>query len=104
MFALASAHIFAQAATIFDGKISSSESHRLLFVKEVGSPPRVSSPRASRSALAPLFQRAVSCLRVSRRKHLSEEIPPWQSQNGSQKSEVGGWNYANRVSQEFGCL
>jgi hypothetical protein len=44
--------------------------------KAVGSPPRVSSHRASSSALAPLFQQAASCLRASRRKHLSAEIPP----------------------------
>src|SRR5437867_5126651 len=76
MFASASADIFAQAATIFDGKISSCESHRLVFAKAVGSPPRVLSHLASRSAPAPLFQQAVSCLTVLRRKHLSEEIPP----------------------------
>ena len=90
MFASASAHIFAQAATIFDGKISSSKSHRLLFAKAVGSPLPVSSHRASRSAPAPLFQQAASCLRVSRRRHLSAEIPPRWSQNSEvsdQKSQ-----------------
>src|SRR5438034_3975940 len=90
MFASASAHIFAQAATIFDEKISSYESHRLLFVKAVGSPPPVSSHPASRSALAPLFQQAASCLRASHRKRLCAEIPPRWSQNSEvsdQKSQ-----------------
>src|SRR5437773_12123862 len=81
MFASASARIFAQAATIFDEKISSCRSHRLLFVKAVGSPPRVSSHPASRSALAPLFQQAVPCLRASLRQCLYVEIPPRWSQN-----------------------
>src|SRR5436189_6484830 len=76
MFASASARIFAQAATIFDEKISSCRSHRLPFVKAVGSPPPVSSHPASRSALAPLFQQAASCLRASHRKRLCAEIPP----------------------------
>src|SRR5207244_10340714 len=76
MFASASARIFAQAATIFDEKISSCRSHRLLFVKAVGSPPPVSSHRASRLGLAPLFQQAASCLRASLRKCLCAEIPP----------------------------
>src|SRR6266404_2391232 len=76
MFASASAHIFAQAATIFDGKISNFESHRLLFAKAFGSLPPVSSHRASRLGLAPLFQQAASCLRGSRRKRLCAEIPP----------------------------
>src|SRR5882724_8108807 len=98
MFAAANAHIVAQAATIFDGKISDCESHRLLSAKAVGSPPHVSSHRASRLALAPLFQQAVSCLRVSHRKHLCAEIqPPWflkcerrcqSSEVSDQKSEI----------------
>src|SRR4030095_16678707 len=100
MFASANARIFAQAATIFDGKISDCELHRLLSAKAVGSPPHVSSHRASRSALALLFQQAVSCLRVSRRKHLCAEIlPPWflkcerkypSSEMSDQKSEIRG--------------
>src|SRR5439155_26309797 len=100
MFASASAHIFAQAATIFDGKISSCESHRLQSAKAVGSPPHVSSHRASRLALAPLFQQVVSCLRVSRRKHLCGETPPprflksegtcQNSEINDQKSEIRG--------------
>src|SRR4026208_2096525 len=90
MFASASAHIFAQAATIFDEKISSSESHRLLSAKAVGLPPPVSSPRASRLGLTPSCQQAASSSRASRRKHWCAEIPPWRSQNSEvsdQKSQ-----------------
>src|SRR6266480_3771924 len=90
MFASASAHIFAQAATIFDEKISNFKLRRSPFVKAVGSPPRVSSHLASRSALAPSFQQAASCLRASPRKHLCAEIPPPWSQNSEvsdQKSQ-----------------
>src|SRR5437870_9919491 len=76
MFASVSARIFAQAATIFDGKISNCRSHRLLFAKAVGSPLRVLSHPASRSALAPSFQPVASCLKTSRRKRLCVEIPP----------------------------
>jgi len=56
MFASVSAHIFALAAMIFDGKISNCRLRRLRFVKAVGSPPPVLSHPASRSALAPSFQ------------------------------------------------
>src|SRR6266567_4452854 len=76
MFASASTHIFAQAATIFDGKISNCRLHRLLFAKAFGSPPPVSSHRASRLGLAPLFQRAASYLKTSRRRRLCAEILP----------------------------
>src|SRR5205814_10328303 len=82
--------IFAQTAIISDEQISSCRSHRLLFVKVGGSPPPVSSHAASRSALAPLFQQAASCLRASHRKRLCAEIPPRWSQNSEvsdQKSQ-----------------
>jgi hypothetical protein len=72
---LAPVTIFAQAATIFDGKISNCGSRRLLFVKAVGSRPPASSHLVSRSALAASFQQAASCLRASLRKCLCAEIP-----------------------------
>src|SRR5207248_5890826 len=90
MFTSASSRIFAKAATIFDEKISSCRSHQLPFVKAVGSPPPVSSHPASRSALAPLFRQAASCLRASHRKRLCAEIPPPWFQNSEvsdQKSQ-----------------
>src|SRR5437773_11133128 len=90
MSALVSAHIFAQAAIIFAGKISNCKLRRLLFVKAVGSQQLVSSRPASKSALAPLFQQVASCLRASPRKHLCAEIPPPWSQNSEvsdQKSQ-----------------
>src|SRR5207249_12178087 len=95
MFASASARIFAQAATIFDEKISSCRSHQLPFVKAVGSPPPVSSHPASSSALAPLFRQAASCLRASHRQRLRAEIPLAWLQN----SEVSDQKTALRWQQ-----
>src|SRR5437870_12397544 len=88
MFASVSAHIFAQAATIFDGKISNCRSHRLPFAKAVGSPPRVSSRPASRLGPAPSFQQVASYLKTLRRKRLYAEIlPRWVSEMGKGKAE-----------------
>src|SRR5437773_386706 len=66
MFASASAHIFAQADMIFDGKISNCRSHRLLLVKAVGSRLRVLLDRESKVARGLSWRREVYFIKMLR--------------------------------------